>query len=252
MAARRPGSGVGGGGQGGVAVPTGAAATAVAATTKGAAAPAARRLRLLVYALLGIAVLKIMLDRAGGGPGIRVRQISSRQFAAPARSRGGALVGGAFSHICSPATHAQQVASCKVPSLGRVRPSSFSGIANLTTPPSSPCGAGKVLAQLDVYGAVAVASKQYLSYLAPARPYICTWSAEQDIYVSKQLQTNGQWDAPLMVLTANILTDRSQNRGLVIDVGANVGVFSLMAASLVSTVEDDSPLHNTHTCWLAR
>lgn len=71
---------------------------------------------------------------------------------------------------------------------------------------------------------------------------ICTYDSKEDIYVSRAIQTAGIWEPKMTELFRNIL--KSIKNATVIDVGANIGYFSLMAASLGQNVIAIEPVED--------
>eukprot|EP01124_Arcella_intermedia_P014971 TRINITY_DN2150_c0_g1_i2.p1 TRINITY_DN2150_c0_g1~~TRINITY_DN2150_c0_g1_i2.p1 ORF type:complete len:359 (-),score=50.95 TRINITY_DN2150_c0_g1_i2:29-1105(-) len=60
--------------------------------------------------------------------------------------------------------------------------------------------------------------------------HMCVWPAEEDVYVSRQILEGGVWEEHLMFFMVNYLMHKPT--GIVIDAGANIGQYSLVAAIL--------------------
>ncbi|XP_060553264.1 uncharacterized protein LOC132714400 [Ruditapes philippinarum] len=73
----------------------------------------------------------------------------------------------------------------------------------------------------------------------PKRFIICTYSKMEDIYVSGDILKYGQWEGAITRLLYNIL---SQDRPITfLDIGANIGYFSLLAAAAGQSVISVEP-----------
>jgi tRNA/tmRNA/rRNA uracil-C5-methylase (TrmA/RlmC/RlmD family) len=73
----------------------------------------------------------------------------------------------------------------------------------------------------------------------PKRFIICTYSKMEDIYVSGDILKHGQWERTITHLLYNIL---SQDRPITfLDIGANIGYFSLLAAAAGQSVISVEP-----------
>ena len=65
-------------------------------------------------------------------------------------------------------------------------------------------------------------------------PFICVYSASEDRFVSHYIKTTGTWDAGLINMIVALL--RTDPDFTFIDIGSNIGQFSLVAASMGNNV----------------
>ena len=70
-------------------------------------------------------------------------------------------------------------------------------------------------------------------------PYVCLYTAKEDVYISAQIINDGVWEIHVLEHVASVLGSDS-NLGF-IDLGANIGVFSLVAAKLGHQVVSVEP-----------
>ena len=96
------------------------------------------------------------------------------------------------------------------------------------------CGRGNILSHLRI-GAIVQHGAPHIYHMLSENGKsipICTYPAHMDKWVSKSIQESGVWDASLSMFFVRTLTQPHQGPGIVIDIGANIGSMSLLAASL--------------------
>ena len=76
----------------------------------------------------------------------------------------------------------------------------------------------------------------------PYKPYVCTHNLDTDVHISFTLQRDGIWEKEMVELFQEILLADPELG--VYDIGANIGVYTMVAASLghkVVAVEPHKP-----------
>eukprot|EP01126_Amoeba_proteus_P052255 TRINITY_DN6294_c0_g1_i2.p1 TRINITY_DN6294_c0_g1~~TRINITY_DN6294_c0_g1_i2.p1 ORF type:complete len:261 (+),score=29.56 TRINITY_DN6294_c0_g1_i2:451-1233(+) len=79
--------------------------------------------------------------------------------------------------------------------------------------------------------------------------HMCIWDPEDDIYISKTIHMGQVWEGFLVDEMMKVLTNT--DKGIVIDAGANIGVYTILAASTGKTVFSFEPIPQ-HTEMIRR
>lgn len=69
---------------------------------------------------------------------------------------------------------------------------------------------------------------------------MCTWPAETDSFVSKEILNGGVWEPKLVALARDVMKEKK--KGILLDVGANIGQYTLLGAALGHTVIAVEPI----------
>jgi FkbM family methyltransferase len=81
--------------------------------------------------------------------------------------------------------------------------------------------------------------------------HMCVWPREADVFVSASILDRGFWEGEQIESMVNALSTSRHRKGLVVDVGANLGMYSLVALALDFPVVAIEPLPE-HVDMIAR